>query len=170
MHPPGSAPCACVCAFCAARCRSRFPGRLPVPQLLKEGGGYVPEMVGRVPPLANSALGKGQYAEPEVLLADALAAISHLVASLVKNILSTALKTGHCLGPKGSKGVKTGVKVQVQKHSKQRRRAGRMIGGAEAGVDLIFNLHKSYGEGATGNCGGRLAAEGRTRRWWQGAR
>ncbi len=67
MRPPGSASCACVCAFCTARRRSRFPGRLPVQQLLKEGGGGVPEMVARVPPLANSARGKVLCVEPEVL-------------------------------------------------------------------------------------------------------
>jgi hypothetical protein len=58
MRPPGSASCACVCTVCAALRPSRFPGRLPVPQLLKEGGSGALEMVGRVPPLANSALGR----------------------------------------------------------------------------------------------------------------
>ncbi len=55
MRPRGSAPCACVCAFCVARRRYRFLGRLPVPQLLKERNGGLPEMAGRVPPLAISS-------------------------------------------------------------------------------------------------------------------
>ncbi len=70
--------------------------------------------------------------------------------------------------PKGSK---TGVKVQVQKRSKQARGEAhdrRGTGRRARCVDLNFNLHKSAGrEAATGKVQVEGAVLAARRSWWR---